>query len=78
MLQSRVQGKMPRKISRLRETVESGPRILSSFLGRNEGDLGGGGIKIGEYSGELLEKIFSHISLYFDSGEYSGGLLEML
>jgi hypothetical protein len=46
-------------------------------LGRNEGDLGGG-IKIGEYSGELLEKIFSHISLYFDSGEYSGGLLEML
>jgi hypothetical protein len=77
MLQSHVQGKMPRKISRLRETVESGPRILSSFLGRNEGDLGGG-IKIGEYSGELLEKIFSHISLYFDSGEYSGGLLEML
>jgi hypothetical protein len=49
--------KMPRKISRLRETMESGSRILSSFLGRKEEDLGGG-IKIGKHSEELLEKIF--------------------
>jgi hypothetical protein len=65
MLQSRVQGKMPRKISRLRETVESGPRILSSFLGRNEGDLGGGGHKNrGVFWGAIGEDFFTYFPLF--------------
>jgi hypothetical protein len=39
---------------------------------------GGGGIKIGDYSGELLDKHFSNIFLNFDLGRNYGGLLEML
>jgi hypothetical protein len=54
-----------------------GARIVSSFLGRNEMGLGGA-IKIGDYSGELLDKDFFNISLNFDLGRNSGDLLEML
>jgi hypothetical protein len=56
----------------------SGPHILSLFLGRNEASLGGGGIKIGRYSGELLEKFFLINPLNFDLRTSLRELLEML
>jgi hypothetical protein len=51
---------------------------LSLFLGRNEMNWGGGGIKIGRYSGELLKKVFLINSLNFDSRTLLRNLLEML
>jgi hypothetical protein len=43
--------------------------MFSLFLGRNE--VGLWAIKIGECSVDLLEKVFSNNSFYFDLGMYS-------
>jgi hypothetical protein len=43
--------------------------MFSLFLGRNE--VGLWAIKIGECCVDLLEKVFSNNSFYFDLGMYS-------
>jgi hypothetical protein len=49
-----------------------------TYIGTSEGDLGGGGIKIETYLGELLEKLFLINSLNFDLRTLLRELLEML